>query len=271
MNQPSLICGNVAHSRLRPKRNAFRYGIYYLALPLTELDSNQHNNLPLAIDRPGLISFHRKDHGPHDGSPLTPWARDILTAHGITKADGPITLVTMPRILGYVFNPISFWLCQDRQQALRAVICEVHNTFGETHSYLCHKDDQSIITPGDTLCAAKQFHVSPLLKREGSYRFQFNIQADHFSARINYRDATGTPTLTTSLIGKPTPLTRHSLRRAFWRYPLITIKAITLIHWQALKLLAKGLSYQMKPKQHRIRISTTGKKNLLSRPNNQGH
>lgn len=268
MIEARIIFGKVAHSRRQPRRNSFRYGIYYLALPLDDLEGQNIKASPIAINRAGLLSFHARDHGPMDGSPLTPWARDILAKNHIDKADGPITLVTMPRVFGYVFNPVSFWLCHDNHHALRAVICEVHNTFGETHSYLCHKPDQSVITPQDTLFAAKQFHVSPLLKRRGDYSFQFTVTEKEFAARINYRDNNDEPTLTTSLIGTTRPLTKQTVTRAFWRYPLITIKAITLIHWQALKLLIKGVPYQMKPEPLADRISITGQNPRKTASNN---
>ena len=119
------------HGRLFPKRNSFTYGIYYLSLPLSKL-----KNLPISYNRFGPLSFYDRDHGHCDGSTLENWARDILKTYNITKADGEMTLICMPRVFGYVFNPVSFWLCRDKDQKLRAVLCEVHNTFGQRHTYI---------------------------------------------------------------------------------------------------------------------------------------
>jgi hypothetical protein len=252
INTPSIMTGKVMHKRLFPKVNAFTYDIYYLCTPLSQL-----NSLPIARNKFSAISFHDKDHGKRDGSSLENWARDILKTYNIDKADGDITLICMPRILGYVFNPVSFWLCTDKEQNLRAVICEVNNTFGESHSYLCVHDDQSPLSSDDILHAQKLFHVSPFLEREGDYTFRFNIKEDKIGVWIDFYDAGGNKKLITSLMGILQPMTRKNIRKIFWQYPLITVKAISLIHWQALKLIAKGIKHIKKPTQRSENISIT--------------
>lgn len=251
-SEPELFFGKVMHGRLFPKRNNFTYGIYYLSFPLSKI-----KNLPMAYNRFGPLSFYDRDHGLCDGSDLELWARDILTDHGIGKANGDITLICMPRILGYTFNPVSFWLCHDKEGALRAVLCEVHNTFGERHTYVCAHEDQRPITAEDTLKGKKHFHVSPLLKREGHYEFRFNLRDDKFGVWIDFFDGEGKKQLVTSLIGNFESMNTATLRKAFWRYPLVTFKAITLIHWQALKLLIKGIKYVSRPQQKSERASAT--------------
>jgi DUF1365 family protein len=240
------------HTRLIPKRNAFKYGIYYIALPLSKLAENN-----IAQERFALSSFYNIDHGPLDGSPLLPWAREILDNYGITEASGDITLICMPRILGYVFNPISFWLCYDKEENIRAIICEVHNTYGEQHSYICAREDHQPITDKDHLTAHKLFHVSPFLECEGNYEFSFNINNEKFGAWIDYFDASGQKTLITSLTGDFSDLTAASLNSAFWKYPLVTIKAVILIHWQAVKIIAKGIKHIKRPQQKAQRVSAT--------------
>jgi uncharacterized protein len=241
----------VMHKRLLPKTHSFQYGIYYLALPLSSLA-----NIPFAYNRFGIQSFYDKDHGPRDGSSLENWARNILTDHGV-EADGEIVLVCMPRVLGYVFNPVSFWLCHNKRGEIKAVLCEVHNTFGEQHTYICvHKDHRSI-TGISPLFAEKVFHVSPFLNREGQYEFRFDINDDHFNVVINFHNATGHKQVITSLTGRLKTLDKESLRYAFWRYPLVTFKAITMIHWHALKLVLKRIKYIPKPKQKQQKISIT--------------
>ena len=248
---PSLFTGQVMHKRLFPKVNDFTYGMYYLSFPVSQIQ-----NLPLKLNTYGVMSFYERDHASKDGRDLEGWARDILKSHNIEKADGEIILICMPRIFGYVFNPVSFWMCLDKESCLRAVICEVNNTFSETHSYLCAHDDQRIIEPDDIMTGNKIFHVSPFLKREGHYEFRFNYTPEKFGALIDFYDGEGKKQLITSLIGRFQPMTKQSLRAVFWRYPLITFKAISLIHWQAVKIVLKGIKYIPKPKQMDRRVST---------------
>lgn len=251
ISTPQLLTGKVMHKRLLPKVHAFNYGIYYVALPLAQL-----NNMALAHNHFSALSFYDKDHGPRDDSDLEKWARELLEQHQI-EADGEITLVTMPRVMGYAFNPVSFWLCQDKEGQLRAVLCEVHNTFGEQHTYLCAHQDQRVISELAPLYAKKLFHVSPFLEREGEYEFRFNIQNDQFNIVINYHNEDGHKQLITSLVGTLQPLSKASLHVAFWHYPLVTIKAIVMIHWHALKLFLKRIKYVAKPTQKEQKTSST--------------
>lgn len=240
------------HGRLFPKRNQFTYNIYYLAIPLSQI-----RNLPIAYNRFAALSFHDKDHGRRDGSNLENWAREILDKYKIKEANGDIKLICMPRIIGYVFNPVSFWLCYDDQENIRAVLCEVHNTFGERHTYLCAHEDHQPILFDDTLKAEKVFHVSPMLEREGHYEFRFDARSEKFNTWINFFDENGKKQLATALTGQLKEMNTKNLNKAFWCYPLVTFKAIILIHWQALKLLLKGIKYIPRPQQKPERLSTT--------------
>lgn len=261
ISTPQIFTGTVMHKRLLPKKHAFHYGIYYVALPLSQL-----NEMPLAYNRFAPLSFYDIDHGARDGSSLEAWARDVLQQHHI-ETDGEITLICMPRVFGYAFNPVSFWLCHDQEGQVRAVLCEVHNTFGEQHTYLCAHQDRRAISEASPLFAEKLFHVSPFLKREGHYQFLFDIkdERDHdakyhgaqFKVQINYHNEKGHKQLITSLVGSLQALTKPSLRKAFWRYPLVTFKAIAMIHWHAIKLTVKRIQYIAKPKQKTQKISST--------------
>jgi DUF1365 family protein len=251
ISHAKLLMGRVMHKRLLPKTHAFKYGIYYLALPLSLL-----KDIPLAHNRFGIQSFYDKDHGPRDGSSLEDWVRSILADYGV-QADGEIVLICMPRVFGYVFNPVSFWICQDRVGEIKAILCEVHNTFGEQHTYLCMHKDHRGISGESTLFAEKIFHVSPFLNREGHYEFKFDINEENFNVVINFHNHTGHKQVITSLTGHLQDLNRQSLRNAFWHYPLVTIKAIAMIHWHALKLVLKRIKYIPKPKQKQQKISTT--------------
>ncbi len=248
--EPHILFAKVMHKRLFPKVNAFAYGIYFLAFPLSQA-------LPISRNSPAFLSFHDRDHGPCDGGDLTAWALQILSDFGLKEADGEITLICMPRILGYVFNPVSFWLCHDKQNNLRGVLCEVHNTFGERHTYLCAHTDHRPITKDDWLEGEKLFHVSPFLKREGHYKYRFDVRDDKFGVWIDFYDGENKKQLITSLIGSYETMDKTSLNKAFWGYPLVTFKAIILIHWQALKLIAKGIKYISKPLQKQEKVSAT--------------
>lgn len=252
--QPVIMYGKVMHARLFPKENKFRYGVYYIGLPLSQL-----NAMTISYNKLAALSFYNRDHGYCDGSPLEPWARKILEDYGINKANGEIILMCMPRVMGYVFNPVSFWLCHDTKGRLRAVICEVHNTFGQRHSYLCAHPDQRIISEKDVLKGKKLFHVSPFLEREGEYAFRFDTREGCFGAWIDFFDAKGKKKLITSLIGKTQAMDKSALRKAFWSHPLVTLKAIILIHWQALKIVSKGIRYIPKPAQYKEKNTATDK------------
>lgn len=243
---PQIYTAKVMHKRLFPKVNQFTYGVYYLALPL-----------PAAALPNRILSFHQKDHGARDGSDLAMWARTILSDYGLDDKITHITLITMPRVMGYVFNPVSFFLCLDDTRTLRAVICEVHNTFGEQHSYLCARADHAPISADEWLTADKLFHVSPFLPCEGIYQFRFSLMGDQLGIWIDYYDKEQNKQLITSLTGKLAPLDTKSLRHAFWSHPLVTLKVIALIHWQAAKLVSNGIRYIVKPPQRTETASST--------------
>lgn len=246
--EPQIFTAKVMHKRLFPKVNQFVYDIYYLALPISRLKDAM--NKGLAVNRFAAISFYNCDHGDHkDDGDLDKWISDILTQHNLSEHIDSVVLVTMPRVLGYVFNPVSFWLCLDKERKIRAVLNEVNNTFGETHSYLCAHNGGVPIDKKEWIEAKKLFHVSPFLEREGHYKFRYELDGDRLGIRIDFYDASENKKLITSLTGTVSPLNKNSLRYVFWRYPLVTLKSIYLIHWQAIKLLFKKARYYKKPDQ----------------------
>ena len=233
--------GETFHGRKGAIRNSFRYGVDYVLLN----PDDASGPALFSRDRVNLTSVHRTDHG---GAPKTgrgtDWVREILRHHGL-PGDDSILLLAQPRVLGHVFNPVSFWLCHDASQQLRVVIAEVSNTFGDRHSYLCHRDDLAPITPGDTLAARKVFHVSPFQPVAGDYAFRFDITRDRIGIWIDYTTATGG--LYTNLIGPLVPLTNGGILGACLRRPLGSRRVLALIHWQAAKLALKRAPFRRRP------------------------
>jgi len=238
----AVLNASIFHARQRPRRNAFRYGAYYLAVPLTELSGGRPASL-FSIDGTNLFSLHAKDYG--CDAPRA-WIENILAEWKLSEADGETVLVTMPRILGYVFNPVNFWFCLDRDGRLRAVLSEVNNTFGERHCYLSFRDDHATITPKDVLHTRKIFHVSPFMDVKGEYRFRFCYTPERTAIDIDLFDDEGL-LLSTTLSGEFRPLTSMRLLRAVLLNPLLPFKVIALIHYQALRLYLKKIRYFRKP------------------------
>ena len=236
---PNLFLGHVMHRRLRPAVNAFVYPVFYVQLPLRNLAAATCGLF--SVDRRNVLSFRSEDHGPRDGSPLLPWIEGVLRARGL-PADGEIVLQTFPRLFGYVFNPVSFWYCHDRSGSLVAVLAEVNNTFGGTHSYLLHRNGEPL-RDGEEIKADKLFHVSPFNDIEGGYRFRFHLQRTVQLARVDYDDAEG-ELLLTSISGKARGWSSPALLGALLRMPLLTFGVMARIHWQALKLWIKGVPFR---------------------------
>lgn len=240
-----LSNATVFHKRTRPRVNEFRYGVFYFCVDLRDMERLRRPFL--SLDRFNLLSFHRKDHGACDGTDLQAWIRDVLAKNGLGEiADGPVVLHCHPRVLGYVFNPISLWFCHDRAGGLRAVLCEVRNTFGERHLYLVAHADGRPILETEWLQARKAFHVSPFMPVSGHYRFRFRLDAERVRADIHYHDDEG-PILVTYVDGRRRDLTAASAAGAVFRHPLMTLMVVGRIHYQALKLLLKRARFHRKP------------------------
>lgn len=244
MSVAQILFGEVFHCRRRPVRHAFRYPIFFLRVPLSKWAAAGRGIL--SIDRPNLLSLRARDHGPRDGSPLEPWVRYHLERVGIRDADGEIVLQAFPRVLGYVFNPIAIFYCHDRAGALRAVLCEVANTFGERHNYALAHADGRPIGPRDWLRSDKVFHVSPFCEVQGHYRFRFAGDAAGQFVHIDYHDSEG-KLLVTAMDGRAEAVTSRALWRALLAQPLLTLGVIARIHLQALQLWLKRVPFVRKP------------------------
>jgi len=250
---PYIGFGSVRHTRLRPTRHRFTYRSFFLRMPLRAMSARRPALRWLAFNRFGLFSLHDADHG--DGGPAVPWIDSMLARAGIEDATGEIWLHAFPRVLGYVFNPVSFWLCHRADGSLRAIVCEVNNTFGEKHCYVLAHADGRPLRWGEELIADKAFHVSPFCRVSGRYRFRFMLaggddgeagDSERFVARIDHDDGDG-PLLLTSIEGRLQPLNDARLARAFLAYPAFTLGVMTRIHWQALRLWLKRVPFFRKP------------------------
>ncbi len=240
MTNVEHIRGETFHGRKGAVTNSFRYHVDYVLLdPETAIGPRLFSR-----NRGNLTSLHDADHGgaPGHGRGVA-WARDVLRDHQIAPAG--ILLLAQPRVLGHVFNPVSFWLAMDAQGALLAVIAEVSNTFGDRHSYLCAHPDRTPIRPDDTLTATKIFHVSPFQPVAGQYAFRFDIRPDRIGIWIDYTTDTGG--VFTNLIGPRKPLTNRAIILACLRRPFGSRRVLALIHWQALKLAIKGAKFRTRP------------------------
>lgn len=250
MVKNSILSSKVFHKRNHPKVNSFNYRSYYIVLDMLNL---QPTSKLLNINKFNIFSFYDKDHGKRDGSKSVNWAINLLEDNKLAYDN--VKLMTMPRILGYLFNPVSFWLCY-HQNKLIAVIAEVNNTFKETHCYICHKDGKEI-TNKCRFKAQKDFHVSPFYPRQGYYKFNFKLDfSDNAKNQIiiNYYDNEKLQ-LGTSITATSNKLSSQNLIKEFFRCPLLTIKVMYLIHWQAIKIILKRIKYIPKPEQKTFKIS----------------
>ena len=242
--QPELCLGHVFHKRLRPVQHQFSYRVFFLRLPLSRL--NELGNRWLSKDRFNLLSFFTRDYGPRDGSSLQLWMRDLLLREGIDSADGEIVLQTFPRLLGYVFNPISIWYCFDQRGQLRASLAEVRNTFGEIHSYVLPVKPGELSEAGLLQQQEKLFYVSPYIEMAMRYHFHLSPPGERVRLRILETDREG-PLLAASFSGRRRDLTTAALLRSLVSLPLLPFKIVAAIHWEALRLWLKGARLVRRP------------------------
>lgn len=250
--RPMRLIGSTYHKRLDRVRSAFSYGVDYV---LIDPDASTQKPRLFSRNRFNIAALFDRDHGGTRGAGTgADWVRQTLRDSGHTElADMRVRLLAQPRILGHVFNPVCFWFLVDDVEALRAVIVEVNNTFGQRHSYLCRRNDGAEIGPEDELAAAKVFHVSPFQPVEGDYRFAFDVTHEAVSIRINYRHSEGG--LIATLSGTLKPLTSIGILAAMLRRPVGSLRVVTLIYAHAVILKTKGALYRDCPAPPDVEIS----------------
>lgn len=241
----ALYVGAVTHRRLRPRPHRLRYRVFSLLLDLDEIPAIAARLRLLSHRRFNLFGFDERDHADGSGAPLRGWVDRQLAAAGIDLEAGPIRLLAMPRVLGYGFNPLSVYFCHHRDGRLLALLHEVHNTYGERHTYLI-----PVTTPESPDAirqdCAKAFHVSPFMAMNMRYEFRVRAPDDALNIVIRGTDADG-PVIVASMAAERRELTDMALLRAFLRTPLLSLKVILGIHWEALRLWRKGLRLHTRP------------------------
>lgn len=231
----AIYTGLVVHQRLRPKAHRLRYRVFSLLIDLGELSALDRRLTLFSVNRPGLLSFHERDHG--DGGPLRPWVDRQLNAAGIAAA-GPVRILCYPRMFGYVFNPLTVYFCHHGDGRLAALLYEVHNTHRERHAYVLPATGE--IGERVRHSCAKAFFVSPFLPMDCTYAFSIDPPGERVQIVVHEADKEGS-LLTASFTGARGELSDAGLAGALLRHPLMTIKVTLGIHWEALKLLVKGL------------------------------
>jgi uncharacterized protein len=250
---PRLYDGWVMHMRLQPFAHRFRYRVTTLLLDVDRLAETAGALRLFSLDRFNVFSFRRRDHGARDGSTLRPWVEARLAEAGRT-APARILLLSMPRLFGYAFNPISIFWCYDAAGRLDSVIYEVKNTFGFQHPYVLPADadaDGAVRHEQD-----KEFFVSPFIPMEQKYRFTLRPPGDRLCIRIKQADARGDYLIATQS-GDARALTDAALARWALTAPLATVKVVAAIHWQALRLWLKGARFLGYPGDDRVVVRRT--------------
>lgn len=243
IQNPLLVKGEIMHRRFSPKINKFKYKSTYISFPISKI--SKLKRALFSLNKFNFFSLFNKDYGNKTVENIGDWVFKILEENNI-KNIKEIVLITHPKILGYVFNPVNFWMCFDEKNQLIAVLSEVNNTCGQKHSYLCFQQNLEAIKGNEWLVAQKEFYVSPFLKIEGKYRFRFDFKDGKMNFYINYL-VENKLKLTTSLQCDFVKLSNRNLILSFLKIPFATFKTIILIHYQALKLWLKSIKYYKCP------------------------
>ena len=236
---PLHLKGATTHARRGATRNVFRYAVDYI---LTDAETALPGPRLYGRNRRAPVALHDRDHGGAPGAGAgASWVRQVLADRGLPQPLR-IRLLAQPRVMGHVFNPVAFWLC-DGPLGLNLVLAEVTNTYGDRHSYLCHHPDLAPILPTDVLTAQKVFHVSPFQDIAGDYAFRFDLRFARIAITIDHR--AGENGLCATLTGPLVPLTDRGALGIALRGG--SLRVLALIHWQALNLWRKGVAFRPRP------------------------
>jgi DUF1365 family protein len=258
-----LYVGRVMHQRLKPRRHGLAYRVFSVLFDLDELPALDARLRWFSVGRFNLFSFHPADHGDGsavDGAGLRAQLDARVREAGLPTG-GPIRLLAMPRLLGYAFNPLSVWFCHaPHDGGLQAIVYEVNNTFGERHSYLIEVGGAQREAALVEQRCDKQMFVSPFLGMDLHYRFRIEPPQDALSIGVSVHEPDGRAVLNARLDARRRPLTDAALLRVFLTHPLLTLKVVAGIHWEALRLWLKGVPLQQRPvaPQHTLTVVRPG-------------
>lgn len=250
--QTGIYAGHVLHRRVRPTPHALRYRAYWLLVELSQAGFVAKGGWLLRFDRRGLFAFHTRDHGDGSDTPLAQQVTRLLRDSGVAAEGCRVFLFAFPRLLGYVFNPLSIYFCYAQDGSLAAVVYEVHNTFGQRHTYVIPAA-QTGAGPIRQTCE-KAFYVSPFLPMQMRYDFTVVPPSASVTVGIAGRDRDG-PLIATALRAQARPLTARNLLALFFTHPLMTLKVISAIHWEALLIWRKGIALVKRPPPPREPVS----------------
>ena len=244
----NFYIGDVMHQRMKPVTHRFVYRVFTILVDLARLNEASKKSPFFSVNGLNLMGFYEKDHGPRDGSPLLPYAQDLLQKAGVDLGPkGRILLLCFPRILGYVFNPLSTYFAYDGDGDLKAILYEVSNTFGERHTYVAPVEQGEANNAGIRQEREKLFYVSPFNALAMRYAFRILPPTNAVALRILATDAEG-PLMAATFHGSRLPFKTATILRLFLTMPLLTIKIIVGIHYEALILFLKGLRMVTRPK-----------------------
>jgi uncharacterized protein len=236
----ALYFGDVMHARLKPIGHRFSYRVMSLLVDLDRLDAADRQSRLFGVNRAALYSFNEADHGERDGSALRIYAQRCAAERGIDLTGGRVVLLCYPRLLGYTFDPLSAYFCYRADGELALMIYEVRNTFGDIHTYVLPVKPGESSDAGVRQAQEKLFYVSPFIGMAMRYHFRVSPPGDSVKLRILETDRDG-PLLAATFNGRRRALTTAALLRSFCSLPLVTLKIVAAIHWEALRLWLKGV------------------------------
>ena len=236
----AIYAGEVFHQRFRPRAHRLRYRVFQCLFDLDEIDAMARRLRLFSRNRFNLFAFHDRDFGDRSGNPLRPQVEALMRQAGQEPDGGPIRLLTMPRMLGHVFNPISLWFCHRRDGSLATLIYEVTNTFKERHSYVIPVAAGQAREAVIRQACDKEFYVSPFMDLDMRYDFTVEPPMEGTKVVVAGSDGQG-PLIVAAFSGKRRELSDGALVRAFLRHPLLTLKVVAGIHIEALWLFLKRI------------------------------
>ena len=241
--------GYVSHTRFKPVKHSLRYNTFSLFIDLDEIENLSKNNFIFSFNKFNIFSFFNKDHGDRDGLCLKNWVLNKLKKFDINKNINNIKLLCYPRVFGYVFNPLSIFYCYENKN-LRAIMYEVKNTFNEQHTYIFKVKSNNEISQK----CKKKFYVSPFMDMETQYEFKLLNPDENLSVLIKQSDKDGI-VLTAVQKGVKKEFNMKQLLVNFVLYPLMTLKIIGAIHYEALRLWKKGAKYRSRDNKIKNNLS----------------